>query len=338
MLSHSNLKNHVDLDFDLVNNRGMNTPLDFSNMRLVCGSSHPELGAAVAQELGIELGKMTLSTFSCGETYAHIEESIRGHEVYVLQTIGLNPNDDYMELFLIMDALKRASASAIHVIIPHFGYARQDKKSAPREPISARLMADLLSAVGFDRLISIDLHADQIQGFFSQPVDHLTALPLFVDYFSQKNLKDLVVVAPDAGRAKFSKKLGDRLGAELAIMHKTRPSHNQAEIVNIVGNVKDKTVLLVDDMVDTAGSVTSGLETLRKFGCKDEIYLATTHPIFSGPAIDRLSKAGFKEVVVTDSFPLRGHFDGLKVISVAPLLAEAIRRNYQRLSISSLYE
>ena len=307
-------------------------------MRLVCGSSHPELGKEIADALGIQLGKMTLSKFSCGETYARVEESIRGHEIYVLQTIGRNPNDDYMELFMIMDALKRASASAIHVIIPHFGYARQDKKSAPREPISARLMADLLSAVGFNRLITVDLHADQIQGFFSRPVDHLTALPLFVDYFSQKKLKNLVVVAPDAGRAKFAKKLGDRLGAELAIMHKTRPSHNQAEIVNIVGDVKNKTVLLVDDMVDTAGSVTSGLATLRKFGCNDEIYLATTHPVFSGPAIERLSKAGLKEVVVTNTIPIKQHFDGLKVLSIAPMLAEAVKRNHQRLSISSLYD
>ena len=307
-------------------------------MRLVCGSSHPELGKEIADALGIQLGKMTLSKFSCGETYARVEESIRGHEIYVLQTIGRNPNDDYMELFMIMDALKRASASAIHVIIPHFGYARQDKKSAPREPISARLMADLLSAVGFNRLITVDLHADQIQGFFSRPVDHLTALPLFVDYFSQKKLKNLVVVAPDAGRAKFAKKLGDRLGAELAIMHKTRPSHNQAEIVNIVGDVKNKTVLLVDDMVDTAGSVTSGLATLRKFGCNDEIYLATTHPVFSGPAIERLSKAGLKEVVVTNTIPIEQQFDGLKVLSIAPMLAEAVKRNHQRLSISSLYD
>lgn len=311
------------------------TPL--SNMRLVSGSAHPELGKNIAQCLGIELGKMQLSRFSCGESYARIEESIRGYEIYVVQTIGHRPNDDYMELFLIMDALKRASASAIHVIIPHFGYARQDKKSAPREPISGRLMADLLSAVGFDRLITVDLHADQIQGFFSQPVDHLTAMPLFIDYFSKKNLKDLVVVAPDAGRAKFAKKLGDRLGAELAIMHKTRPDHNVAEIVNIVGNVKDKTLLLVDDMVDTAGSVTSGIETLKKFGCNKDIYLATTHPIFSGPAIDRLSKAGFKEVVATDTVPIKTHFEGLKILSMAPMLAEALKRNHEHHSISSLY-
>ncbi len=309
-------------------------------IQLVSGSAHPELATQIANHLGVQLGKITLSRFSCGESYARLEESIRGDEIYVIQTIGATPNDDYMELFLIMDALKRASAAAIHVVMPHFGYARQDKKSAPREPISARLMADLMTAVGLDRLITLDLHADQIQGFFNKPVDHLTALPLFVDYFAQKNLKDLVVVAPDAGRAKFAKKLGDRLGAQLAIMHKTRPSHNVAEIMNIVGDVNGKTLLLVDDMVDTGGSVTSGIDALRKHGCNDEIYLATTHPVFSGPAVERLSKANFKEVVCTDTIPVPAskHFPTLRVLPTAGLLAEAIQRNHEHKSISSLYQ
>lgn len=312
---------------------------EYSNMRLFTGSSHPELGKEVAAFLGVDQGHILLSKFSCGETYARIEESIRGREAYVIQTISDHVNDDLMELFMIMDALKRASASTIHVVIPYFGYARQDKKSLPREPISARLIADLLSAIGFDRLITIDLHADQIQGFFSRPVDHLTAKPLFIDYFAKKQLQNLVVVAPDAGRAKFAKKIADKLHADLAFMHKTRPQHNVAEIVHIVGNVKDKTILLVDDMIDTAGSVTSGLATLKKCGCKDEIYLATTHPVFSGPAIERLSTAGFREVVVTNTIPIpkEKHFQGLTVLSVAPLIGEAIRRNYEKQSISSLY-
>ena len=311
-----------------------------SPLLLVSGSSHPQLAANIAHELGVQLGKMSLSRFSCGEIYARVDESIRGEQVYVVQTISDAPNDNYMELFLIIDALKRASASAIHVVVPHFGYARQDKKSAPREPISARVMADLLSAVGFDRLITLDLHADQIQGFFSRPVDHLTALPIFVSYFKTKSLPNLVVVAPDAGRAKFAKKLSDRLGAELAIMHKTRPSHNVAEIVNIVGDVNGKTILLVDDMVDTGGSVTSGLEALRRHGCNDDIYLATTHPVFSGPAVARLASAGFKEVVVTDTIPIPPNktFDGLTVLSIAPLLAQAILANHEHRSITQLYE
>lgn len=309
---------------------------NFSNMRFFCGSAHQELGQKIANELGIEMGRMQLSKFSCGENYARIEESIRGIEAYVLQSITGSPNDDYMELFLIMDALKRSSASKIHVIIPHFGYARQDKKSAPREPISSRLMADLLSAVGFDRLITMDLHSDQIQGFFSQPVDHLTAMPLFIDYINKKKLPDLVVVAPDTGRAKFSKKLSDRVNAELAIMHKTRPDHNVAEVTNVVGNVNGKNILIVDDMVDTAGSVTSGLSALKALGCKD-IYLATTHAVFSGPAYERLEKSCLKEIIVTDSLPLKGTLPNLKVLSIAPILAEAITRNYENRSISSLF-
>ena len=311
---------------------------NFSGMRFFSGSTATELGNDIARELGIEVGNMNLSKFSCGENYARIEHSIRGLEAYVLQTVGTNPNDDFMELFLMMDALKRSSASKVHVIIPHFGYARQDKKSAPREPISSRLIADLITAVGLDRLITLDLHSDQIQGFFSKPVDHLTAMPLFVDYFRKKNLQDLVVVSPDTGRAKVAKKMGDKLGAELAIMHKTRPTHNVAEIMNLVGTVKGKNVLLVDDMVDTAGSITSGLQVLRENGCKD-IYLATTHPVFSGKAIERLSTAGFKEVVCTDSIPIpvEKRFEGLKVLSIAPMLAEAIKRNYENRSISSLF-
>ncbi|MBG90659.1 MAG: ribose-phosphate pyrophosphokinase [Actinobacteria bacterium] len=311
---------------------------NFSKMKLFCGSAHQHLGKEISQELGIPLGKVNLSKFSCGENYARIEESIRGIEAYIIQSIGLNPNDDYMELFLMMDALKRSSASRIHVILPHFGYARQDKKSAPREPISSRLIADLLSAVGFDRLVTIDLHSDQIQGFFSQPVDHLTALSIFVDYFKEKQIEDLVVVATDTGRAKFTKRLADRLDADLAIMHKTRPDHNVAEIMNVVGDVKGKNLVLVDDMIDTGGSVCAGIDMLKKEGAND-IYMAATHPVFSGPAIERLSNAPFKEIVVTNTIniPKEKQFETLKVISVAPILAETIRRNYEKRSITSLF-
>ncbi|MEK9657721.1 MAG: ribose-phosphate pyrophosphokinase [bacterium] len=309
-----------------------------SNMRLFCGSSHQTLGKAIAKSLDIELGKVLLSKFSCGEVYAKIEETIRGRDIYILQTISEKANDDYMELFLMMDALKRSSAAKIHVIIPHFGYARQDKKSAPREPISSRLIADLLDAVGFDRLITLDLHSDQIQGFFSVPVDHLTAMYLFVDYFSQKKIPNLVVAAPDAGRAKQAKKLADDLHADFAVMHKSRPKHNVAEVSNVIGDIKGKNVLLYDDMIDTAGSITSGVSVLKDLGALD-IYIAATHAVFSGPAIQRLSTAGFKEVVVTDTIalPKEKQFPGLTVISTAEMLAEAIRHNDQKESISKLY-
>lgn len=313
---------------------------NFNTMRLFCGSAHPELGQEISQTLGVDLNKIILSRFSCGETYARIKESIRGCDTYIIQSFSQNVNDDLMELFIIMDALKRCSAATVNVILPIFPYARQDKKSAPREPISARLVSDLLNAVGLNRLITMDLHADQIQGFFSNPVDHITALPLFVDYFKAKQLEDVVIVAPDTGRAKFVKRMSDRLGAKLAIMHKTRPDHNIAEIVHVVGDVKDKTVILIDDLIDTAGSVTSGVEALRKKGCKEDIYLAASHAVFSGPAVERLKAANFKEVVVTDSCPLppEKRWDSLKVLSTATLLAEVIKRNFEKRSISPLFD
>ncbi len=310
-----------------------------NSMRFFCGSSHPELGKEIAKELNIDLGKIYLSKFSCGENYARIEETIRGYDIYLLQGITENPNDDLMELFVIMDALKRSSAKSINVVLPYFAYSRQDKKSAPREPISSRLIADLLNSIGFNRLICMDLHADQIQGFFNSPVDHLISLPLFVKYFSEKNIPDLVVVAPDTGRAKLAKKLADKLNANLAVIHKTRPDHNVAEVVNIIGNVEKKTVLIIDDMIDTAGSVTSSIKALKSFGCNENIYLAATHAVFSGPAIERLKNANFKEVVITNSVPLPENkkFPGLTTLSIGPLFAEVIKRNHEKESISSLF-
>ena len=307
-------------------------------LKIFCGYSHPVLGREISEYLGLKLGGVSLSKFSSGELYARIEETIRGHEVYVLQTITEKVSDNYMELFVMMDALKRASAGSINVIIPYFGYARQDRKSAPREPISSRMIADILTAVGLSRFITVDLHADQIQGFFNLPVDHLTAFPLFVDYFKKKKLKDLVIVAPDIGRAKVAKKLADKLGAELAIVHKARPKHNVSEVMHLVGDVKDKTVLLFDDMVDTAGSVLKAVEALRKHGCRDA-YLAATHPVFSGPAVERLTEANFKEIVVTNTIPIPPYkqIPGLKILSIATLLAEVIKRNHDKTSISPLF-
>jgi len=331
--------NEIDLmketDYNL---KPMTDQEQCNNLRLFSGSSNRGLAESISKALNIPLADITLSKFSCGENYARVEDSIRGMDAYVIQSIGNSPNDDYMELFIIMDALKRASTKRIHVIIPHFGYARQDKKSAPREPISSRLISDLLSAVGFDRLITMDLHSDQIQGFFNQPVDHLTAMPLFVDYFKKKNIDNLAVVAPDTGRAKVAKKYSDLLAADLVLLHKTRPKHNVAEITNIVGDVEGKNLLIIDDLIDTAGSITSSVKTLKKYGCKD-IYVAATHAVFSGPAIERLSTAGFKEVVVTDTIPLpeEKRFKDLTVLSTADILAQAIIRNHNHKSISSLF-
>lgn len=309
-------------------------------MKVFVGSSHGKLGDEISQYLGISLGKITFSRFSCGEIFAQINESIRGTNVFIVQTAGVNVNEDLMEMFITIDAARRASARTITVVIPHFGYSRQDKKANPREPISAKLMANLITTSGATRVVTMDLHADQIQGYFDIPVDHLTALPLFVRYFENLQLKDLIVVAPDTGRAKTAKKLADRLGAELAILHKTRPEHNKAAIMHVVGDVKDKTVLLFDDMVDTAGSVTQGLKALRNHGCRDEMYLAATHAVFSGPAVERLKEANFKEVVVTNTIaiPTEKRFPGLKILSTAPLFAEAISRNHNNVSISEIFE
>ena len=310
------------------------------NLKIVSGYSHPELADKIAAQLSIKPARIKLSRFSCGEIYARLEENIRGTDTYVVQTCGPKVNDNLMELFIIIDSLKRASARSITAVIPHFGYARQDKKSASREPISAKLIADLLSSAGASRLITVDLHADAIQGFFNCPVDHMTALLMFVDYFKKMQVQDFIVVAPDTGRAKTAKKLADRLGTPLAIMYKTRPEHNTAEISHLVGDVKNKTAILFDDMVDTAGTITQGLSTLRAHGANQDIYLATTHPVFSGPAIERLTKANFKEVVVTDTIPLPKEkmFPGLKILSCAPLLAEAIKRNHDNQSISELFD
>ena len=317
----------------MINNNGV-------EMRVFSGTAHPKLAQDIAQYLGIELGKMRVSKFACGEIFVNIEESVRGKNVFIIQTAGPDVNNNLMEMFIMMDAFKRASAASIQLVIPHYGYARQDKKAGPREPISARLTADLMEKIGCNRVITMDLHSDQIQGYFSIPVDHLFALPLFVRYFENKKIKDLVVVAPDTGRAKTCKRLADSLGADLAIVHKSRPKHNVAEVMHLVGDVNNKTVLLFDDMVDTAGSIVSGLEVLKQHGCNDEIYLAATHPVFSNPATERLTKAGFKEVVVMDTIPVPAEkrFPGLKVLSPAPLFGEAIQRAHQNRSVSEIFE
>jgi len=310
-------------------------------LKFFSGTSHPQLAERIRKYLSLgKSNKIDISRFSCGEIYARINENVRGTDMFLLQTSTHNVNDDLMELLIMVDAAKRASARSVAVVIPHYPYSRQDKKSASREPISARLIADLIVKAGATRVITMDLHADQIQGYFNIPLDHLTAMPLFTEYFKNKKLKDLVVVAPDTGRAKTSKKLADRIGAEIAILHKSRPNHNVSEVINVVGNVKDKTLIIFDDIVDTAGSVTQGLKVLKDLGCRDEIYLATTHAVFSGPSVDRLKKAGFKEIVVTDTIPIprAGELKNLVILSTDALFGEAIKRNHENASISVLFD
>jgi len=307
-------------------------------IKLFAGTSHPDLAKEIAGELGIELSDMHISRFACGEIYAKPVETVRGSDVFVLQTASENVNEDLMELFIILDSLKRSFAGRIHVIMPHYAYARQDRVATPREPISAKLVADLISAAGADHLITMKLHSDQEQGFFNFPVDNLQTQRFFAEYFGKKNIDDLVIVSPDAGGAKDAKKFADLLGAKLAIIHKSRKAHNESEVIHVVGEVEGRTCLIYDDMVDTAGSVVNAKKALESMGANGDIYLAATHPVFSGPAIERLSGAGFKEVVVTNSIPVskEKHFDGLTVLSVASFLAKIIQNVHENKSVTEI--
>ncbi|MBN2306780.1 ribose-phosphate diphosphokinase [Candidatus Peregrinibacteria bacterium] len=311
-----------------------------SHFTIFSGSSHKELAKAVAQGVKKDLGKLTLSTFSCGEKYVRLEQTVRGQEVFIIQTCrDYWVNEDYMELFLMIDAARLSFASKIHVIIPHFGYARQDKVHVPREPISAKLMADLIVQAGADHVITFGLHADQAQAFFDVPVDNINTHKLFADYYKKKKLKNMTVVSPDAGGAKNAKKFADDLGAPIAILHKTRPAHNEAVTTHVVGEVKGRTCIIYDDMIDTAGTVGAAHSALKNAGANQDIYLAATHAIFSGPAQKRLEKAGFKEVTVTDTLPIEKEkkFKGLRVVSVAPLLADIIGSVTHQKSVSKLF-
>ena len=308
-------------------------------MRLFSGSSHPALTAAIADGLGIEVGKVCLKDFSCGECYVRYEESVRGKDVYIVQTGSLNVNQDIVELCLMCQAAKLSFASSVHLVIPHFPYARQDRVAEVREPISSKLIAQLLESAGADHIVTLDLHSDQIQGFFSIPVDSLKARKLFAQYFLDKGLEDPVVVSPDEGGAKRAKKLADMIGADLAIMHKTRPQHQQAEIVEVVGAIEGRTCILFDDMIDTAGSLCSAKDALLERGANADVYAAATHGIFSGPAADRLTKAQFKEVIVTDTIPNEpGLFPSLQVISTAPLLTDVIKNISAGKSVTKVYD
>ncbi len=309
-----------------------------STLKLFSGTSHPELAKEIARFLRIEVEEMDIKRFASNEIYARPKQSLRGCNAFIVQTCTANVNEDYMELFIIIDALKRSFAGKIHVVMPHFGYARQDRVATPREPISAKLMAELMAASGADHAMLMNLHSDQEQGFFDFPVDNLNSHKLFAEYFKKKKLKDLVVVAPDTGAAKDAKRFADMMGAELAILHKSRPSHNVSEVIHVVGDVTDKTCLIFDDMIDTGGTVVNGKEALLKRGANPDVYLGAIHAVFSPPAVSRLKAAGFKEVVVSNSIPLTDDkkFPGLQVISVAELLAKTIQNVHKYKSVTSV--
>lgn len=312
-------------------------------IKVFAGSSHPELAESIAKHLGVKLAKSELKNFASNEIYFKPLESVRGCEVYVVQTATDHVNQDMMELFIMLDAFKRSFATGVHVVMPHYAYSRQDRVATPREPITARLMADLISTAGATHMITLSLHSGQTQGFFSFPVDNIHTHSLFVDYFKKKltpkERKNAVVVATDAGGAKHAKRLADPLGFEIAVVNKMRPEHNRAEAMSIIGDVKGKTCIILDDMIDTGGSVVAALGGLIREGANPDVYLAATHAVFSPPCVERLKKANFKEVVVTDSIPISKdkQFKGLKIISVAPMIGEVIRRIHTGQSVTGIW-
>ena len=311
-------------------------------MILFSGSVNPELAEEIAKYLNVNLGNIKHEKFANGEIYARFDESVRGDDVFFIQSLaGLNVNDLLMETLVVADAAKRASASKFTAVLPHYCYARQDRKASAREPITARLVANLLEAAGVDQVITIDLHQGQIQGFFDIPVTHLTALYLIGDYFKQKDFdwENTVVVSPDMGRAKVAKRLSDYLGCEVAIAHKSRPKHNASEVMGIIGNIEGKTCIVNDDMIDTAGTLCNSVRKLKEMGAGD-IYVSATHGIFSGEAIQRLEDAPLVECVVTDIIPceVANKPDSkIRSISVATELAEAINSVYMRRSVSEIF-
>ena len=302
-------------------------------------SSNPELAKEVAEHIGVPLGKSSVTSFSDGEIQINIEESIRGCDVYIIQSTSAPVNQHLMELLIIVDALKRASAATINVVIPYYGYARQDRKARAREPITAKLVADIIQEAGADRVITLDLHAPQIQGFFNIPVDQLVGVPILGDYWSEKNLEDVVIVSPDHGGVSRARQLAERLKAPIAIIDKRRPRPNVAEVMNIVGKVDGKTAILIDDMIDTAGTISLAANALIKNGAK-EVYACCTHPVLSGPAIERINNSPIKELVVTNSIvlPKEKQIDKVVTLSVAPLISEAIIRVHEELSVSILFD
>ncbi len=311
----------------------------FKSICIFSGSGNPQLAAQIAAYLELQIGRAKLSRFSDGEVFAEIQENVRGVDVYVVQPTSAPVNDHLMELLVIADALKRASAGSITAVIPYYGYARQDRKVAPRTPITAKLVADLIPSAGIERVVAIDLHSGQIQGFFNVPFDHLFAMPVFLEYMRSRVPDSPVLVSPDAGGVERTRAYAKRMDADLAIIDKRREHANVSEVMNIIGEVRDRDVIILDDMIDTAGTLTNAARALKDEGAR-RVFAAATHAVLSGPAVARIAASPLEEVVVTDTIPLRpdaiatGKF---KVLSVARLLGEAIKRIHNGDSVSSLF-
>lgn len=308
-------------------------------MLLFTGSSNPRLAEKIADHLELPLGKVSRTKFKNGEIYVKFEESVRGADVFLIQTCGDPVNDNLMELLIMVDALKRASAGMINCVIPHFPYARQDKKAEGREPITAKLVADILTIAGMDRMITVDLHTATIQGFFDVPVDHVTAIPIIANYFKAKHIKNGVVVSPDVGGVKRASIFASQLHFPLAILDKIRPGPNMAKIDHLVGDVSGKEAIIFDDMIDTGGTICEAVNMLLRFNAA-KVYIGATHPIFSGDSIKKLESSRVDEVVVADTLPINKDFDQNKIIvvSIASLLAKTIKKIYHCKSVSELFK
>ncbi|MGQ7278602.1 ribose-phosphate diphosphokinase [Brevibacillus thermoruber] len=302
-------------------------------------NANRQLAKEIAEHIGVPLGNAEAVRFSDGECQIKLNESVRGCDVFVIQPTCAPVNEHLMELLVMVDALKRASAKSINVVIPYYGYARQDRKARARDPITAKLVANLIETAGAHRVITMDLHATQIQGFFDIPVDHLLGVPILGKYFSEKGLQDIVVVSPDHGGVTRARKLAERLEAPIAIIDKRRPEPNVAEVMNIVGNIEGRTAIIIDDIIDTAGTITLAANALVEAGARD-VYACCTHPVLSGPAIQRINDSKIRELVVTNTIPLSQDrmIDKIKVLSVAPIIGEAIIRVHEELSVSKLFD
>jgi ribose-phosphate pyrophosphokinase len=307
-------------------------------LKILCGTANPRLGEEIARTLGVELASATVTRFADGEIFVRIDENIRGNDVFIVQPTN-PPSDNIMELVLLIDAARRASAARITCVMPYYGYSRQDRKDQPRVAIGAKLLANMIVTAGADRVVGLDFHQHQLQGFFDVPVDHLYAAPVFVSHFRKKELGEPVIVAPDVGSAKMARGFAKRLNGSLAIIDKRRPKANVSEVVNVVGEVEGKHCILADDMIDTAGTVSEAARALKNLGALD-IFVCATHALLSGPAVERLSNAPIKEVVVTDSImiPETKRFPQLMVLSVGELLGKAVRYIHSEQSVSSLFE
>lgn len=311
----------------------------FTDFKIFAGNSSHGLAEEIASIMGKPLGQSSVNKFSDGEISTSLWETVRGIDTYIVQSTCDPVNDSLMELLIMIDAMKRASAGRINAVIPYYGYARQDRKAKARDPITAKLVADLLAAAGADRVVTMDLHAAQIQGFFNFPVDHLLGMPILVKYFREMQLENLVVVSPDIGSVARARNMAHPLDAPIAIVDKRRPKANVCEVMNVIGDIEGKNVILVDDMIDTAGTITNAANALKDMGALD-VYACATHPVLSGPAMERIEKSAIKQLVLLNTIPLpeEKRIEKIKLLSVAPLFAEAMMRIFTNDSISRLFD